>query len=192
MSPLKKAIAYLRGISLRWRADCSGPVKLFGRVQVFRTNGVIRIGRLCSLWPGVKLVAESHFREPAVLTIGDRTSLGDRTQIHCSRSITIGREVLISWDVNIIEHDYHAPGGDVPEPKPIVIEDEVWIGVRAIVLKGITIGRGAIVAAGSVVTRDVPPFTLVAGNPAREIKKVASWKGSKDTASDSIVDGIHS
>ena len=55
--------------------------------------------------------------------------------------------------------------------KPIVIEDYVWIATGAMILPGVTVGEGAVVAAGSVVTKDVPPWTVVAGNPAREVKK---------------------
>ena len=56
--------------------------------------------------------------------------------------------------------------------QPIVIEDDAWIGMNCIILKGVTVGRGAVVGAGSVVTKDVPPWTLVAGNPARVIKEL--------------------
>ena len=55
----------------------------------------------------------------------------------------------------------------------VVIEDDAWIGFKSSVLKGVTIGRGAIIAAGSVVTKDVPPFTLVAGNPAKVIRELS-------------------
>ena len=56
--------------------------------------------------------------------------------------------------------------------KPIIIEDDVWIGFNSIILKGVTIGKGAIIAAGSVVTKDIPPFSMVAGNPAKIIKTI--------------------
>jgi len=56
---------------------------------------------------------------------------------------------------------------------PIIIEDHAWIGMNSIILKGVTIGKGAVVAAGSIVTKDVPPMTLVAGNPARIIRRIA-------------------
>lgn len=59
---------------------------------------------------------------------------------------------------------------------PIVIEDNVWIGARSVILKGVTIGEGSIVACDSVVTKDVPPFTIVAGNPARVVKHIENDK----------------
>jgi acetyltransferase-like isoleucine patch superfamily enzyme len=105
--------------------------------------------------------------------------LGDRTEIHCGRNVKIGNHVAISWDCVIMESDYHAAGGSEVVPRPIVIEDEAWIGCRVIILKGVTVGRGAIVGAGSVVTKDVPPYTLAAGNPARVIKPVEPWTGKE-------------
>jgi acetyltransferase-like isoleucine patch superfamily enzyme len=109
----------------------------------------------------------------------------------CSDRITIGRRVVISYHVTIADSDFHpldlesrrldaianAPGGDRSkrppvESRPVVIEDDSWIGIGAIILKGVHIGSGARIAAGSVVTRDVPPNTAVAGNPARIVTEM--------------------
>ena len=62
---------------------------------------------------------------------------------------------------------------NVVNSKPIIIHSNVWIGMNCIILKGVTIGQGAIVAAGSVITKDVPPWTIVGGNPARAIKEIS-------------------
>jgi len=181
---ITKILAYLRGqvlLLFTRRFVSEGPVKCFGRVYVRNRYGHIRMGKRCSIYPGVKLVANSRSKEKqAFLSIGDYTSIGDRTQIQCRDTVTIGSNVLISWDVNILDHDFHTSGGGAAVPRPIVIEDEVWIGVRAIILKGIRVGRGAIIGAGAVVTRDVPPFTFAGGNPAQNIKKVASWMGTTE------------
>ena len=64
--------------------------------------------------------------------------------------------------------------------RPIVIEDKAWIGINSTILPGVRIGYGAIVGAGSVVTKDVPPMTVVAGNPAKFIKKIETGKGIND------------
>lgn len=98
-------------------------------------------------------------------------------KIRCFNSITIGSGVKISHNVTIMDGDGHLLEyeGYIPV-KPIVIEDHVWIGTKSTILKGVRIGEGSIVAAGSVVTRDVPPHTLVAGNPARVIKEGIQWK----------------
>jgi len=178
---LVKVLAYIRGFLLKRKLIASGPLKSYGGAMIRKKNGIIKIGKYSTLWPGVKLVATSFIEgKQAVLEIGDYTSIGDRTQIHCGESIKIGHNVLISWDVNILDHDYHAPGGGRAVPRPIVIEDEVWIGVRCLILKGVKIGKGAIIGAGAVVTKNVPPYTFVAGNPARPIKKLPSWKGTFD------------
>ncbi|RLC11165.1 MAG: acyltransferase [Deltaproteobacteria bacterium] len=112
----------------------------------------------------------------AKLTIGKFSSIGDRTQIHCCRNVSIGDYVLISWDVNILENNFHTTTDGKIGSFPIIIEDWVWIGCRAIILPGVTVGKGAIIAAGAVVTKDVPKGTLVAGNPAKVIRETGPWK----------------
>ena len=88
--------------------------------------------------------------------------------------ITIGDEVFIGPKVNLItiNHDPDPENRSATYGRPITIEDKVWIGINSTVLPGVRIGYGAIIGAGSVVTKDVPPMTVVAGNPARFIKKI--------------------
>ncbi len=180
---LESIMAYLRGYLLYARVESNGPIKSIGRTIINNPGGKIRIGKRTCLWPEVKLSLVACLNADApVLQIGEFCSIGDRSQIHCGNRVVIGNYVLISWDVNIIEYDYHAPGGGHPVPRPIIIEDEVWIGARCIISKGVTIGKGAIIGAGSVVVKDVPPYTLAAGNPARAIRQVQSWKGNSDEA----------
>lgn len=172
-------IAYLRGYLLCTSIESNGPIKSIGKTIINNKNGKIKIGKRTCIWPDVKLSLTACLNaDMPLLQIGEYCSIGDRSQIHCGNQVKIGNYVLISWDVNIIEYDYHAPGGGHPVPRPIIIEDEVWIGARCIIAKGVTIGKGAIIGAGSVVVKDVPPFTLAAGNPARAIRQVQSWRGS--------------
>lgn len=92
-------------------------------------------------------------------------------QIRCSQSIRIGNNVAIAKDVVIMDSDAHEIFYDGYEmSKGICIEDNVWIGTRAMILKGVTVGEGSMIAAGAVVTKDVPPHSMVAGVPARVIK----------------------
>ena len=101
------------------------------------------------------------------------------TQIRCQQSITIGNGCAIARDVLIMDFDahdiYNADSSKNNNTLPVVIENHVWIGAKAIILKGVTIGEGAIVAAGAVVTKDVPPHSIVAGVPARIIRKDVKW-----------------
>ncbi|WP_288242297.1 DapH/DapD/GlmU-related protein [uncultured Bacteroides sp.] len=88
--------------------------------------------------------------------------------------ITIGNEVFIGPKVNLItiNHDVNPENRSATYGRSIVIEDKVWIGINSTILPGVKIGYGAIVGAGSVVTKDVPAMTIVAGNPARIIKRI--------------------
>ncbi len=89
--------------------------------------------------------------------------------------ITIGNGVFIGPKVNLItiNHDPDPENRSATYGCPIVIEDKVWIGINATILPGVKIGYGAIVGAGSIVTKDVPAMTIVAGNPARIVKKIS-------------------
>lgn len=110
----------------------------------------------------------------AKLTIGSGYCNYD-TKIYCFNEIKIGNNVAISENVIIRDSDNHTIDDNI-NSKPIVIGDNVWIGMGAMILKGVTIGNGSVIAAGAVVTKDVPPNTVVAGVPARVTKENVSWK----------------
>lgn len=127
-------------------------------------------------------------RPEAEVRIGRNTFFGG-SMLVCAASITIGDDVLVSWGCTIVDHGSHAVdwaerAGDVRawyggekdwthvRIAPVTIGDKAWLGFNVIVLPGVTIGEGAVVGAGSVVTRDVPAWTVVAGNPAREIRRL--------------------
>lgn len=123
------------------------------------------------------------------VTIGDCTYIG-HSQMYVKDSLTIGRDVIISDEVIVMDNNSHPVSmsereamsrcGDFRGPlwqwsnnvacAPVVIEDNVWVGRRAIIMKGVRVGRGSIVATGAVVTHDVPPCSVVGGNPAKVIK----------------------
>ena len=122
------------------------------------------------------------------ITIGRNTFIG-ASHLACSKKITIGNDVLIAWGSTIVDHNSHAIQFSVRKKDvsdwfrgekdwsrvqrgQITIKDKAWIGFNSIILKGVTIGEGAIVGAGSVVTKDVPPWTIVAGNPAKVIREI--------------------
>jgi acetyltransferase-like isoleucine patch superfamily enzyme len=124
--------------------------------------------------------------------IGKDCFIGENSRIWSGERVTIGNEVLISHNVNILDTDSHEldhikraesykrmlleghpkSKGEV-STTPVNIEDNVWINMNCVILKGVTIGKGSIVGASSVVTKNVPPFTMVAGNPAKVIKKLS-------------------
>jgi acetyltransferase-like isoleucine patch superfamily enzyme len=127
-------------------------------------------------------------RNGSEVLIGRNTFFGGSTIVTALR-VEIGDDVLVSWGCTIVDHDSHVlpwagRKDDVREQyhgrknwqgvgmRPVRIADKSWIGFNVIILKGVTVGEGAVVAAGSVVTRDVPAFTLVAGNPARVVRSL--------------------
>jgi acetyltransferase-like isoleucine patch superfamily enzyme len=113
------------------------------------------------------------------LSIGDRTFIGHECSFTVGKEIRIGKDCLIARGVMIADYDGHPVAPErrrepsaLEDIRPVVVEDGVWIGARAIILKGVTIGQGSVVGAGAVVTADVPPRTVVAGNPAKVIKTI--------------------
>src|ERR1044072_4645308 len=149
-------------------------------VKVLTANGTVHIGHLSEIHDRVAL---SAIAEPdgshAKLIIGDRTSVWYGTVISARHEITIGDQCAISWNCTIIDNDMHEiiyPAETAyaqSRNNAVRVGNHVWIGAQAIVLKGVTIGENSIVAAGAIVTKDVPPYTLVAGAPARPIRKIA-------------------
>lgn len=99
------------------------------------------------------------------------------SKIYCFKEINVGEDVAISENVIIRDSDNHGIiSPNHVKAKPINIGNHVWIGMNSIILKGVTIGDGAIIAAGAVVTKDVPPKTIVAGVPAKVIKENIDWE----------------
>jgi len=115
------------------------------------------------------------------ITVGDEVSLGLQPTILADKSVVrIGSYVMFGPKVTVVGggHNISVPGAVMAhvheksgsEDLGVIIEDDVWVGAQAIILRGVKVGRGAIVAAGSVVTKSVPPYAIVAGNPAKVIR----------------------
>ena len=148
-----------------------------------KRRGSIRIGKnfvACSnpkhnsLGVFQKVILKT-LRPDATITIGKGVGVSGAT-ISAATSITIGDRVLIGTGALITDSDAHPLNPEYriaftgqTQVSPVVIKDDVFVGARTIILKGVTIGRGAVIGAGSVVCNDVKPCTIVAGNPAREL-----------------------
>lgn len=133
----------------------------------------------------------------ARICIGENCYIGN-SRLISSIGIEIGNDVLISWGIWFYDHNSHAvewPKRSMDakrhylrKPKdwsnvkrdPIKVCDRSWVGFNSIILKGVTIGEGAVVAAGSVVVEDVPPWTVVSGNPAKIIRKIVEKESNED------------
>jgi acetyltransferase-like isoleucine patch superfamily enzyme len=120
----------------------------------------------------------ARFADRPLLQIGDHTDIAHNCKLTIGKEIRIGRHCLVAENVFMFDSSGHATDpvlrrqGSPPaddQVRPITLEDNVWIGTNAIIFPGVTIGEGSIVSAGAVVMTDVPPYTVVAGNPARKI-----------------------
>lgn len=145
----------------------------------------IKIGENCSIW------ATLFCDEGGQIKIGPYSTIRYKTIINSAMGINIGKYSIISNNVTIFDHNSHptAPKkridmckegffyGDLwsskhAEKSKVTIEDNVWIGQNALILKGVTIGKGSIVASNAVVTKSVPPYSIAAGNPAKIVKQI--------------------
>jgi acetyltransferase-like isoleucine patch superfamily enzyme len=159
--------AFWRGWWVRRRLNAQGLVLALpgGPLPVVRNLG----GRIevesCTLESGVRL----ELYPDATLLIGKGVYLNRNVHIVAAESVSIGRNTKIGWDAVIMDTDLHGHSGQPAVTKPVIIEDDVWIGCRAVILKGVRIGKGAVVAAGAIVTRDVPAHAIVASPRAEAI-----------------------
>lgn len=177
--PLRKAAKAWRflGPWLRSRRQLRGctsaglrSLVTHGRVLI-ENEGTIHLGDKVRI-RAIPLPVELASMPGGTLTIGDRTFINSGVSICAQKSVSIGSNCAIGNMTLIMDTDFHAPDDHTrrPEACPVVLEDNVWLGAGVIVLKGVTIGHGAVVAAGAVVTKDVAPRTLVGGVPARLIR----------------------
>lgn len=168
--------------------------------SLVRINSTANIVNLQNERNKIKIGNHSHiyatllvFYYGGEIQVGENSYIGDGVRIWSGEKIIIGNDVIIGHNTNIIdtnsheidtlerqnsvrkqlENGYQKVKGNI-ETAPIIIKDNVWISYGVSILKGVTIGEGAIVAANSVVTKNIEPFTLVAGNPAICIKKLSN------------------
>jgi carbonic anhydrase/acetyltransferase-like protein (isoleucine patch superfamily) len=174
---LRRSFAYVTGsLNARFVLRSVG-----GKGQGVRVNGACRItndGSMSlgsgSVLRGIPTAVELATGPKGNLQIGNDTLINSGASICAYGHLSIGDRVLISPYVMIIDTSFHDlyERHVLPDPLPIVIEDDVWIGAKATVLPGVRIGRGAVISAHALVTRNVEPFTVVGGVPAVEIAKL--------------------
>jgi acetyltransferase-like isoleucine patch superfamily enzyme len=178
----RKRIAIGAGTSVRWcRLGARG-------------DGQLSIGRDCDIRCRVDFDSSQ-----GRIAIGDRCYIG-RSHLVCHTGIELGDDVIVSWGVTILDHNSHSlewseRASDVSDWRrgrknwdhvavsPVRIQSRVWIGFGATILKGVTIGEGAVIAARAVVSRDVNPYSVVAGNPAQTVRTLAHGDSKSEAES---------
>ena len=176
-------IRYAWGVArtrLLWgpRLHSLGARCVLGRKQMVQTPRAISIGSRVTICDGFVFadLVPGKGQYPKI-RIGNGVTILFRFQCNAAQSVVIGDNVLIASNVLVTDSDHIVEPGGVPVTcnpnfitRPVVIEHSCWIGQNAVILKGVTVGHESIIGANSVVTRDVAPYSVVGGNPAREIK----------------------
>ncbi|QNJ07694.1 hexapeptide transferase [Synechococcus sp. Minos11] len=179
---IKRRLAFIRLLRHADLAVSASSLVSYERISLKRS-------KFCSLFVCNNSLIDANIvfeRDHAQLSIGTNTFMGGCT-LSIAQSVYVGSNVQIAWGVTIMDHNSHSINyqvrrSDLPDTfnniktwhdvriDPVFIADDVWIGLNAIILPGVSVGPRSIVAAGAVVTRNVPPATLVAGNPATVVK----------------------
>ncbi len=159
---------------LRSATSVGERARVWGR-PVIRNEGSLIIGQRVSMISRA-IPIQLTIEPDGKLEIGARTFMNYGCSILATKLISIGADCKIGMDVLMMDNDFHqidpSRRGIRPPSAPIVLGENVWLGARVIVLSGVTCGAGNAGAAGSVVTRDIPPRSLAAGQPARVIRSI--------------------
>jgi acetyltransferase-like isoleucine patch superfamily enzyme len=176
-SLLSNAAAVVRARYYLRSAQALGPrVRLWG-IPMIKNEGELLIGDNVRLASGVSTL-ELSVGPGGRLEIGDRVLINHGCSLGATKLVRIGERCNIGSQSILIDNAFHQLDperrNEQPEPAPVVLESNVWLAARVIVLPGVTIGRNSVIGAGSVVTRDIPADVLAAGIPARVIRPLRS------------------
>ncbi|MCC6442031.1 MAG: acyltransferase [Armatimonadetes bacterium] len=158
--------------------------RLIGR-PLFRGKGIVELGdrvTLSSSWKDYHLALNRPVKLDALLE-SSRIIIGDETILHGTSifavgRVEIGKRCMLAGNIIVLDCNYHPLTPELRhcalslESEPVVLEDNVWVGINSILLPGASVGKNSVIGAGSVVTRPVPPDCVAAGNPARVIKEL--------------------
>lgn len=194
---LRRLIIGLIDSVLGWRSRYSAAVKIGSGSSIAWRR--IKHGKGNSLLVGENSIvhADISFEEiGGEVRIGSRSFIG-RSHLVCYRSLVIGDDVIVSWGATIVDHDSHSVSWEMRREDVrdwdkgqknwkhiaharVVVEDKAWIGFNVSILKGVTIGEGAVIGACSVVTHDIPPYAVAVGNPARVVRSLIASTSSNE------------
>jgi acetyltransferase-like isoleucine patch superfamily enzyme len=167
----RKAIpALLARVYLRRCTRVGLFTRVYGRPHI-HNRGTLIVGERVLIWSTTATTELAVF-PGGTLEIGDATTINYGTSIAATGLVRLGRGCRLGTHVMILDNDFHEleDRDAMPAPRPVILEDNVWLANRAIVLPGVTIGHDAVVGAGSVVMTSIPPRSVALGNPARVVK----------------------
>jgi acetyltransferase-like isoleucine patch superfamily enzyme len=174
------SLAIYHQVRWHWRCYHFGWRSHLAKPDLITNSKGLSIGRRVDIWKGARLEAVgSHNGAAPKIEIGDNTII--HMYFHCGafESVKIGCDVLIAGHVFISDHDHEFEDPGKParwneklRSQPVIIEDGAWLGEGCVILKGVRVGKRAVVGANAVVTKDVPDFAVVAGVPAKVLRSI--------------------
>lgn len=168
---LQLTSSFIRGKFYFRRAKWEGKLVFAKGRPTVQQKGRLELGQLVRIWSNIN-PTQILIGRSGLLSIGDGAYINGAL-ISVEQEVRIGKNCYLAPMVQIMDHDDFGLGQvKVPNALPVNIEDDAWLATRAMIMKGVRIGKGAVVAVGAVVQEDVPPYTLVAGVPARPIRQL--------------------
>lgn len=181
LNRFNRGLILLRGLLISHRFKCCGGKVTFQSIDFLHGAGRISLGSNISFGKGLSLAAWKFGDMAAEVKIGNGCNIGNYNHITASGRVVIGNGVLTGMWVTITDNSHGRTDiGSLTTPPAerevlfcgdVLIEDDVWIGDKATILPGVVVGKGCVVGANSVVTKSVPPYSVVVGNPARVVGK---------------------